>query len=79
MQRINRPVHQCSIYCHLELAQYLMNDNLMHIFNFCICLCCAELELERAESFLKQRMDRKRDYRAKTLEITEKRRRKWLV
>ena len=56
-----------------------MNDNLMHILNFCICLFCAELELERAESFLKQRMDRKRDYRAKTLEITEKRRRKWLV
>lgn len=58
---------------------YLMNDNLMHILNFCICPFCAELELERAESFLKQRMDRKRDYRAKTLEITEKRRRKWLV
>ena len=38
-----------------------------------------ELELERAESFLKQRFDRKREYRQKTLEITEGKRRKWLI
>jgi len=39
----------------------------------------AELELERAESFLKQRCDRKREFRAKTLEMNERSRRKWMV
>lgn len=38
-----------------------------------------KVELDRAESFLEQRFARKREYRAKTLEIAEKRRRKWMV
>ena len=42
-------------------------------------LCVVELELERAETFLKQRFDRKREFRAKTLEMNERNRRKWLV
>ena len=40
---------------------------------------CVELELEKAENFLENRLNRKREYRAKTLELAEIRRRKWLV
>lgn len=39
----------------------------------------SELELENAENLLQSRIDRKKDYRAKTLEIAERRRRKWMV
>ncbi len=37
------------------------------------------MELEKAESFLQDRIERKKEFHAKQLEITEKRTRKWMV
>ena len=42
-------------------------------------MTCVEDELERAENLLKDRYDRRRGYKEKTLQIAEKRRRKWMV
>jgi hypothetical protein len=38
-----------------------------------------EMELEKAEGFLAQRIERKKEFYQKQLEITEKRTRKWMV
>ena len=61
----------------LEDSKWLIRT-LKVVIHF-VLFCDLEVELDRAESFLSQRYARKRDYRAKTLEIAEKRRRRWMV